>query len=162
GALREVYGFIERELNKLEQRRPDLAVLAQSPQSRAQLEQDPEGVAILSHPLALAQREEQMQQQMNRQGAQQIYGMFGLPGMGRLVRRRVRRRRAGSLSALPGGRARLEGEARGGAAAHGAPRARDARLAGAHVRAVPLGARRRAERGRRRRSLRAPRGALLP
>src|SRR5439155_8602096 len=82
GALREVYGFIERELNKLEQRRPDLAVLAQSPQSRAQLEQDPEVVAILSHPLALAQREEQMQQQMNRQGAQQIYGMFGVPMMG--------------------------------------------------------------------------------
>jgi hypothetical protein len=68
GALREAYGFIDREMMKLVEHRPDLQAARQSPQGRSVFEQDPAVQAILNHPLGMAHKEDIAEMQQHRQG----------------------------------------------------------------------------------------------
>lgn len=70
GALREVWGYREREIYKLLERRPDLKQLSQTPAGQQALQQDPEYQMIQTHPLSLKQQEEELEAHQHRKGDQ--------------------------------------------------------------------------------------------
>lgn len=68
GALREVHGFVEREMQKLFARRPALQTLSQLPQGQNQIQQDAEVQMINAHPQAAKEQQELLQMQYRRMG----------------------------------------------------------------------------------------------
>jgi hypothetical protein len=68
GALKELRGFIDRELLKLGQTHPEIKRLWNTPNGRAQIMQHPAVLAIMQHPEAQREQHENMEKAMRQQG----------------------------------------------------------------------------------------------
>jgi hypothetical protein len=69
GALREMHGFLETEMQRLMERRPDLQVIMQSPQGARQLENDSEIAALKAHPQAVKDTQDMQDVMLRRAGS---------------------------------------------------------------------------------------------
>ena len=68
GALRELHGFLEREMNKLILRRPDIQALLKSPGGAQQIELDEEIRALRVHPEAVREQQEAQDVMLRKSG----------------------------------------------------------------------------------------------
>jgi len=69
GAVKELLGFIDRELLKLGMTNPEIKKLWNTPNGRTQIMQHPAVVALLQHPQAQREQQENMEKAMRTQGA---------------------------------------------------------------------------------------------
>lgn len=69
GAVKELMGFVDRELLKLGQTNPEIKKLWNTPNGRAQIMQHPAVVALMQHPQAQREQQENMEKAMRNQGA---------------------------------------------------------------------------------------------
>jgi len=68
GALRELHGFLEIEMNKLVMRRPDIQAILKSPQGARQLELDEEIRALKVHPEAVREQQDAQDVMLRKSG----------------------------------------------------------------------------------------------
>ena len=69
GALKELLGFVDREVLKLGQTHPEIKKLWNTPNGRAQISQHPAVLAILQHPQAIKETQELTEKNLRAQGA---------------------------------------------------------------------------------------------
>ncbi len=69
GAVKELMGFIDRELVKLGQSNAEIKKLWNTPNGRAQIMQHPAVIALMQHPQAQREQQENMEKAMRNQGA---------------------------------------------------------------------------------------------
>ncbi len=69
GALKELQGFVQRELLKLGQTHPEIKRLWNTPNGRAQIMQHPTVIALMQHPEAQYEMQESTEKAMRQQGA---------------------------------------------------------------------------------------------
>jgi hypothetical protein len=69
GAVKELMGFVDREMAKLGQTNPEIKKLWNTPNGRAQIMQHPAVLALMQHPQAQKEQQENMEKAMRTQGA---------------------------------------------------------------------------------------------
>ena len=69
GAVKELAGFVDRELAKLGQTNAEIKKLWNTPNGRAQIMQHPAVLALMQHPQAVREQQENMEKAMRNQGA---------------------------------------------------------------------------------------------